>query len=1457
MKSAKQVSALLLALVLCLGMLPGVALAADSDFTIKDGVLTAYNGPGGDVVIPEGVTAIGGIPTYYLSIFSNRDDITSITIPTSVTTIGNGVFSSCTGLESVTIPTSITTIGASAFSGCTGLKSITIPSSITSFGGGAFSGCTGLTDIVFSDGLLTIGVGAFSNCTGLTEITIPDSVTTIGESAFGGCTNLTDVTLSPTTKYTQVNSTHYTFPFGTNIHYAGHTFTIEDGVLTKYAGEGGKVIIPDNVTSIGWQAFANCTNMTSVTIPSSVTSIGSYAFESCTGLTGVTIPSSVTSIGDRAFQNCTGLTGATIPNSVTSIGYGAFSGCTGLTSVTIPGSVTVIEGTFYGCSGLTKVTIPNGVTSIGDYAFYHCTKLTGITIPAGVTSIGHQAFRGCTNLTSITIPDSVTSIGWLPFDGCTSLTDAYVPSSIDIAGAFPSTTTIHYVGDTFEINDGVLTKYRGEGGNVVIPENVTAIGSGAFSDCVNVTSVTIPNGVTSIGSSAFSGCTGLTSITIPDSVTSISNTNSTFSGCNNLTDITLPGDNTWGFLKNCANLTKVTITGKKVADRFFSGNGGDKVTNITISNGVTSIGANAFSGLKNLTSVTISNSVTSIGSNAFSNCSALRSIAIPGSVTSIGSNAFSGCTGLKDLTISNGVQTIAQYAFSGCTGLTSVTFPDSMTSIAYYAFYGCTNLTDVYITYDTKFNTGSSSFPSTTTVHYRYNTSLAHTFDIENGVLKGYTGPGGDVVIPEGVTSIAANGSTIFNGHVTSITFPSTMTELSGPVLMGCSYLTDVTIPASITKIGAEVFVTYEDESGMHLKSTLTIHGAAGSYAETFVKEINEGRYERQWQGYRYLSGGPKYTFVADQAWPAGMKKTDFIIENGVLVGYTGPGGDVTVPSGIGIKEIANTAFHVAHTLKSLTVSPGVTKINIENDSVEKMVLPDGITGSVTLNCANLEKLTIGDNLSSIDLTHTSTYGSTRSVAPKLKELTIGKNAGTVSVNAPNLETFAISEGVTALTLDCPKLEKLVLPDSITSLKLNCPKVKELNVPRSLTDTSAYTSIFDSGRERIIFSAESSLYRGYSFQNIRSMVKRSPKLEEMVNNPSRTLENHMAPNLAIRDTWSDLAIRPQTAKVTNLSNQICAGLTSGYEKAKAISEWVVGNIEYDYDYYYAGLKDYSDVPFNPDEVLDAGMAVCAGYARLTQALLNAQGIPCLYLTGWTSGGNHAWNLALVDGEYIWMDNTWGMDYFDVGTAFMSLDHIASGATVFDNVKGPESMLNPTLDREILDELNKETDGAFEDVEIEEKKTETDTNTAISFPQTVLVDGKEITFYTYALVDEKGGITNYVKLRDVAAALNGTKAQFEVGWDGSINLETGKRYTAVGGELIQTFDGDKPYVVGDTPVNVNGSPADLAAITLWDDNGGNYNYFKLRDLGKALGFNVGWSADKGIFIQSDRAYTDAD
>ena len=295
--------------------------------------------------------------------------------------------------------------------------------------------------------------------------------------------------------------------------------TYKGNSYSSYANEySGSVSIPSSVkysgttysvTSIGEDAFYNCTGLTSVRIPNSVTSIDNSAFYWCDGLTSVTIPNSVTSIGSYAFEGCTGLTSVTIPNSVTSIGDYVFRWCTGLTSITIPNSVTSIGyDAFSDCTGLTEVNIFDlsawckidfGNTSANPLNYAEKLKLNGseikdLVIPNDITEIKNYAFEGCTGLTSVTIPNSVTSIGDYAFYDCDGLTEVNIS---DLSA---------WCKIVFEDYDSSPSYYA---------KKLKLNGS-------EIKDLVIPNDITEIKNSAFYGCTGLTSVVIGKSVKTIS-----------------------------------------------------------------------------------------------------------------------------------------------------------------------------------------------------------------------------------------------------------------------------------------------------------------------------------------------------------------------------------------------------------------------------------------------------------------------------------------------------------------------------------------------------------------------------------------------------------------------------------------------------------------------------------------------------------------------------------------------------------------------------------------------------------------------------------------------------------------------------------------------------------------------------------------------------------------------
>jgi len=380
-------------LVACILMLlPTVAGAYDFMvdgiyYHVEDGQATVTNKGqtgcySGDVVIPDVVTYRGiGYP---------------------VVAIGDSAFKDCTALTNITLGDSITVIGPAAFWGCTGLTSMTIPDAVTSIGSHAFHFCIGLTNVALPNSLTTINEFAFLSCVNLTSITIPESVTLIKHYPFYGCRGIKSVVFN-----------------ATNCEYTGVYSLFDDCPLES-------IVFGETVQCIPSFIVKGKTQLTSVTIPNSVTAIGREAFAECEGITNLSIGNSVNSVGTDAFRKCIGLTELVLPNSLTDIGLGAFSACKGLTEITLPNSViTIGASAFSSCSALRSITLSNSLTSIGDYSFGYCTGLTEVSIPDAVTVIGDGAFKGCSKLAYVLIGSGVNNIGKTIFSGCSQMRDLF------------------------------------------------------------------------------------------------------------------------------------------------------------------------------------------------------------------------------------------------------------------------------------------------------------------------------------------------------------------------------------------------------------------------------------------------------------------------------------------------------------------------------------------------------------------------------------------------------------------------------------------------------------------------------------------------------------------------------------------------------------------------------------------------------------------------------------------------------------------------------------------------------------------------------------------------------------------------------------------------------------------------------------------------------------------------
>ena len=531
-----------------------------------------------------------------------------------------------------------------------------------------------------------------------------------------------------------------------------------------------KIVIEDGVTSIGNDAFYNCTSLTSITIPNSVTSIGAYAFSNCSSLTNITIPNSVTSIENYAFRNCSSLTSITIPDSVTSIGTATFYGCKNLTSITIPDSVTSIgESAFAYCSSLTSITIPDSVTSIGEAAFSNCWYLTNITIPDSVTSIGEYAFQSCSSLTSITIPDGVTSIGRYAFSGCISLTSITIPDSVTSIGnsAFSNCESLTAI--SLGCGSALKKSDFGEQANLVSYTNQHALiktaakaktctedGNKEYWTCEHcgkyfLSDDTNPETAVELSETVIPASHKLTKVEAKDA-TCAEDGNKAYWTCEHcgkyfLSDDSNPETATAVELSETVipalKHKNATTRGVVEPTETAPGYSGDRYCpdcNTVLEKGYTywnednltwkldADGTLTISGTGTMKDydynnnpspanqkkgsvkkVVIKDGVTSIGNFAFYNCKSLTSITIPDSVTSIELAAFNNCNNLTSITIPDSVTSIGDSAFELCNKLSSITLSNNITSIENFAFSKCSSLTNITIP-DSVTSIGSSAF---------------------------------------------------------------------------------------------------------------------------------------------------------------------------------------------------------------------------------------------------------------------------------------------------------------------------------------------------------------------------------------------------------------------------------------------------------------------------------------------------------------------------------------------------------------------------------------------------------------------------------------------------------------------------------------------------------------------------------------------------------------------------
>ncbi|GEM_PF-3351566 len=989
-------------------------ILTEEDVVFEDGVITDYLSEYTDIIIPpyldgQIVKEIGGNAFYYSRLGRGRAPISSLKLPETIKKIGANAFIG-NELTEVNIPNSVVIIGSRAFSN-NNLSGFYLPS--PEHAGQWNSGSSG------------------------------------------------EMVSNFIIEYLYVNETTY--------QAGDDDFIIEDGVITAYLGPHGKIQIPSviqgqNITAIGERAFEN-RMLADVALPEGITHIGPYAF-SRNYLTNIELPESVVEIGEYAFQQ-NQLEQVIIPSGVSDISDHSFYN-NKLTAVSLPDGITRIGVSAFRVNQLDNLVLPETVTEIAESAF-HGNQLAALTIPEGVTVLGRYAFAG-NKLASIIIPEGLLQPGEYAFSS-NELTNVSLPEGMEVIG------------------DGLFRQNKLS--SVDIPSTVTEIGGSAF-EYNELTDVEIPPVVTKIGIYAFR-YNQLEELHIPNKVVEI--LYSAFSN-NSLTSFVLPTpaeSGTWNTGISGEEVTALNQTyiyaydNYTVSEEDFSVEDGvitgytgptgiDLVIPSTIGGEpVTAIGRFAFYN-KALTAVTIPNSVTNLGQWAFSNNN-LTSVTIPGSVTVMESRAFSD-NNLTSVTIQNGLEKLDFWVFSD-NQLTTVNLPNSVTYISVRAFYDNPNLTNFKLPSPAvpgEWNEGTAGQTVTyqdMTYAYLYDDYQAEDSDflVEDGEIKAYYGPGGNVTIPDvidGQTITAIGEEAFYDKMLTGVAIPATVTNI-GVRAFNYNQLTQVDLPDELTTIGDGAFQS-NSLSEISLPEGVTEIGNNAFYDNALTSlTLPSGVIE-------IGSGSFSFNQINSLSLPATLVKigTSAFRYNKLT--------EVTIPDGL--LRIENYAFDY-NELTSINWGSAVAELGnhaFANNKLENLALPSTIEkiGDYTFYRNELSDLELPESL--------TTIGNGAFRENQLSEVMIPESVqaiGEYAFNKNQLEQLVLSDAVISVgnyAFADNALESITLPSSLTSIptgafrtnnlvEVTIPEGVRIIEPNAFSQNSLTTVGLPSSLEKIDYGA--------------------------------------------------------------------------------------------------------------------------------------------------------------------------------------------------------------------------------------------------------------------------------------------------------------------------------------------------------------------------------------------------